>query len=259
MRRSRRSVTAGRGSPSWPTSSCCATLTMTPCLSAARDDRRPRRAAPARPHAVAASLRASCAPSLVSRSPDRRPPVVEPRHRRADDRAALRVRHAARPPRVGRRPPDLRAQDPDRPPRRDGHACAWRAASPAFRGARKASTTPSAPRIRRTSISAALGMAVAAKRRARTGSVVAVIGDGAMSAGMAFEALNNAGTMDADLLVVLNDNEMSISRAGRRAQRATWRAAVGALLQHDAARRQGSPRRSDTAGEGAREARRKST
>jgi 1-deoxy-D-xylulose-5-phosphate synthase len=63
-----------------------------------------------------------------------------------------------------------------------------------------------------TSISAALGMAVAAKKKGEKRRAVAVIGDGAMSAGMAFEALNNAGAMDVDLLVVLNDNEMSISR-----------------------------------------------
>ena len=63
-----------------------------------------------------------------------------------------------------------------------------------------------------TSISAALGMAVAARDKGERRRVVAVIGDGAMSAGMAFEALNNAGvTRDADLLVILNDNEMSIS------------------------------------------------
>ena len=62
-----------------------------------------------------------------------------------------------------------------------------------------------------TSISAALGMAVAAKRKGEKRRAVAVIGDGAMSAGMAFEALNNAGAMDVDLLVILNDNEMSIS------------------------------------------------
>ena len=62
-----------------------------------------------------------------------------------------------------------------------------------------------------TSISAALGMAVAAERQSQKYRVVAVIGDGALSAGMAYEALNNAGDMDADLLVVLNDNDMSIS------------------------------------------------
>jgi 1-deoxy-D-xylulose-5-phosphate synthase len=62
-----------------------------------------------------------------------------------------------------------------------------------------------------TSISAALGMAVAAKLKGERRSTIAVIGDGAMTAGMAFEALNNAGDMDVDLLVILNDNEMSIS------------------------------------------------
>jgi 1-deoxy-D-xylulose-5-phosphate synthase len=62
-----------------------------------------------------------------------------------------------------------------------------------------------------TSISAALGMAIAARRKGEDRQVVAVIGDGAMSAGMAFEALNNAGAIGADLLVILNDNDMSIS------------------------------------------------
>ena len=62
-----------------------------------------------------------------------------------------------------------------------------------------------------TSISAALGMAVSAQLRGDENRVVAIIGDGAMSAGMAFEALNNAGAMDANILVVLNDNDMSIS------------------------------------------------
>jgi 1-deoxy-D-xylulose-5-phosphate synthase len=62
-----------------------------------------------------------------------------------------------------------------------------------------------------TSISAALGMAVAAKLKNETRRCIAVIGDGAMSAGMAYEAMNNAGAMDVDLLVILNDNEMSIS------------------------------------------------
>src|SRR5438477_5934660 len=62
-----------------------------------------------------------------------------------------------------------------------------------------------------TSISAALGMAVAAKVKGEKRRAIAVIGDGAMSAGMAYEAMNNAGAMDVDLLVILNDNEMSIS------------------------------------------------
>ncbi len=62
-----------------------------------------------------------------------------------------------------------------------------------------------------TSISAALGMAVAAKLKGEDRKAVAIIGDGAMSAGMAFEAMNNAGVSHADMLVVLNDNDMSIS------------------------------------------------
>jgi 1-deoxy-D-xylulose-5-phosphate synthase len=62
-----------------------------------------------------------------------------------------------------------------------------------------------------TSISAALGMAVAARLKGEARKSVAVIGDGAMSAGMAFEALNNAGVSQADMLVILNDNDMSIS------------------------------------------------
>jgi 1-deoxy-D-xylulose-5-phosphate synthase len=62
-----------------------------------------------------------------------------------------------------------------------------------------------------TSISAALGMAVAARLKGDDRKSVAIIGDGAMSAGMAFEALNNGGVANADLLVILNDNDMSIS------------------------------------------------
>jgi 1-deoxy-D-xylulose-5-phosphate synthase len=63
-----------------------------------------------------------------------------------------------------------------------------------------------------TSISAALGMAVSSKLKGDQRHCIAVIGDGAMSAGMAYEAMNNAGAMDVDVLVILNDNEMSISR-----------------------------------------------
>ncbi|PVV07074.1 MAG: 1-deoxy-D-xylulose-5-phosphate synthase [gamma proteobacterium symbiont of Ctena orbiculata] len=63
-----------------------------------------------------------------------------------------------------------------------------------------------------TSIGAALGMAVAAKQKGEKRNVVAIIGDGAMGAGMAFEALNQAGALDQDLLVILNDNDMSISK-----------------------------------------------
>ena len=62
-----------------------------------------------------------------------------------------------------------------------------------------------------TSISAALGMALGAKLKGEDRKTIAIIGDGSMSAGQAFEALNNAGVADADMLVILNDNEMSIS------------------------------------------------
>ncbi len=62
-----------------------------------------------------------------------------------------------------------------------------------------------------TSISAGLGMAVASELSGRKNNVIAVIGDGAMTAGMAYEAMNNAGSMDARLIVVLNDNDMSIA------------------------------------------------
>ena len=63
-----------------------------------------------------------------------------------------------------------------------------------------------------TSISAALGMMIAAQNQHLDRKHVAVIGDGAMTAGMAFEALNHAGGLDGDILIILNDNNMSISR-----------------------------------------------
>ena len=62
-----------------------------------------------------------------------------------------------------------------------------------------------------TSISAGLGMAVARDLEGKNNSIISVIGDGAMSAGMAYEAMNNAGAMDSRLIVILNDNEMSIA------------------------------------------------
>ena len=62
-----------------------------------------------------------------------------------------------------------------------------------------------------TSISAALGMAIANKHKGKASKTVAIIGDGSMTAGLAFEGLNNAGWLDSDILVILNDNEMSIS------------------------------------------------
>src|SRR5476649_369196 len=63
-----------------------------------------------------------------------------------------------------------------------------------------------------TSISAALGMAIAARLQGSARKAIAVIGDGALTAGMAFEALNHAPEVDANMLVILNDNDMSISR-----------------------------------------------
>lgn len=62
-----------------------------------------------------------------------------------------------------------------------------------------------------TSVSAALGLAIAAEKEKKNRKVAAIIGDGAMTAGMAFEALNHAGDVSPDMLVILNDNEMSIS------------------------------------------------
>lgn len=79
-----------------------------------------------------------------------------------------------------------------------------------------------------TSISAALGLAVAAEKEAKNRKVVAVIGDGAMTAGMAFEALNHAGDINKNMLIILNDNEMSISEN------------VGALNNHFARMLSGS-------------------
>src|SRR5271170_4338330 len=62
-----------------------------------------------------------------------------------------------------------------------------------------------------TSISAGLGMAVARDLKGKKNNVISVIGDGAMSAGMAYEAMNNAGSMNSRLIVILNDNDMSIA------------------------------------------------
>ena len=62
-----------------------------------------------------------------------------------------------------------------------------------------------------TSISAGLGLAIAAEKEGLNRKVVSIIGDGAITAGMAFEAMNHAGDLHSDMLVILNDNEMSIS------------------------------------------------
>src|SRR5580658_7082558 len=83
-----------------------------------------------------------------------------------------------------------------------------------------------------TSISAALGMAVAAAQRGEDRRVVAVIGDGALTAGMAFEALNHAGSLPADLLIVLNDNDMSISENVGALSNYLARALSGRMYAH---------------------------
>src|ERR1700683_1890434 len=83
-----------------------------------------------------------------------------------------------------------------------------------------------------TSISAALGMAVAAAQRGEDRRVVAVIGDGALTAGMAFEALNHAGSLPADLLIILNDNDMSISENVGALSNYLARALSGRMYAH---------------------------
>jgi 1-deoxy-D-xylulose-5-phosphate synthase len=83
-----------------------------------------------------------------------------------------------------------------------------------------------------TSISAALGMAAAARQQGQDRRVAAVIGDGALTAGMAFEALNHAGSLDTDLLVILNDNEMSISENVGALSKRFARALSGRVYTH---------------------------
>jgi 1-deoxy-D-xylulose-5-phosphate synthase len=83
-----------------------------------------------------------------------------------------------------------------------------------------------------TSISAALGMAVAAAQRQENRRVVAIIGDGALTAGMAFEALNHAGSSPTDLLTVLNDNDMSISENVGALSNYLARALSGKMYSH---------------------------
>ena len=83
-----------------------------------------------------------------------------------------------------------------------------------------------------TSISAALGMAVAAAQRGEDRKVVAIIGDGALTAGMAFEALNHAGSSPTDLLTILNDNDMSISENVGAMSNYLARALSGRMYSH---------------------------
>jgi 1-deoxy-D-xylulose-5-phosphate synthase len=83
-----------------------------------------------------------------------------------------------------------------------------------------------------TSISAALGMAIAASKRGEGRRAVAIIGDGALTAGMAFEALNHAGSAPADLLIILNDNDMSISENVGALSNYLARALSGRMYAH---------------------------
>ncbi|MGB6354625.1 MAG: 1-deoxy-D-xylulose-5-phosphate synthase [Steroidobacteraceae bacterium] len=83
-----------------------------------------------------------------------------------------------------------------------------------------------------TSISAALGMAVAAAQQGENRRAVAIIGDGALTAGMAFEALNHAGSLPTDLLIVLNDNDMSISENVGALSNYLARALSGRMYSH---------------------------
>jgi len=83
-----------------------------------------------------------------------------------------------------------------------------------------------------TSISAALGMAVAAAQRREDRRVVAIIGDGALTAGMAFEALNHSGSLPANLLIILNDNDMSISENVGALSNYLARALSGRVYSH---------------------------
>ena len=143
---------------------------------------------------------------------DRRALRRQPRRLRDRRRGALPARLAARQGRLGRRPPGLPAQGPHRPPRPAPDDPQVRAAWPRSARSPSPSTTSWAPATRRTAIGYAVGLKEAMRHgQGPDGKVVAVVGDGAMTGGVAFEAVHQAGGLGTPLVVILNDNGMSIA------------------------------------------------
>ena len=180
-------------------------------VPAAHRDRLARRPAQATRRASLKKVAAELRQYLIDTvSADGRPLRRRPRHRRTDGRSALCLRYAARPLvwDVGHQAYPHKVLTGRRDALRTIKLKDGLAPFPT-RGESEYDTFGVGHSS--TSISAALGMAIAAARSGETRRVVAVIGDGAMSAGMAFEALNHAGSLDVDMLVILNDNDMSIS------------------------------------------------
>ena len=136
--------------------------------------------------------------------------LVRPGRGRTDGCRPLCVRYAGRQIDLGRRPPGLSAQDRHRPSRpirtlRQGGGLSG------FTRRSESEYDPFGAAHSSTSISAALGFAIANKLAKQPGRAIAVIGDGALSAGMAYEAMNNAEAAGNRLIVILNDNDMSIA------------------------------------------------
>ena len=120
-------------------------------------------------------------------------------------------RHAGRPGDLGRRAPGLSAQDPHPAGAERIRTLRQGGGLSGFTKRAESAYDPFGAAHSSTSISAGLGMAVARDLSGGDNNVIAVIGDGAMSAGMAYEAMNNAGAMHSRLIVILNDNDMSIA------------------------------------------------